>query len=48
MKITKRVIAYLCIGIIILFLFETIRDWDGTKKAFYDGMNSSPKVDQEK
>jgi hypothetical protein len=48
MKITKKVVAYISIGIIVLFLFETIRDLDGTKKAFHDGLNSSPKVDQEK
>lgn len=43
-KITKREIIAFLLGIFALFLFESIYDWEGTKKAvrqgYRDGYNS--------
>jgi hypothetical protein len=33
-KITKREIIAFLLGIFAMFLFETIYDWEGTKKSF--------------
>jgi hypothetical protein len=36
-KISKREIIAFLLGIFTLFLFESIYDWEGTKKAFFKG-----------
>jgi hypothetical protein len=40
-KITKRDVAFFFLGIITLFLFEVIFDWEGHKAAFKEGFEAA-------
>jgi len=39
MKITGRDLKFFFLGILTLFIIDTIMDWDGAKKSFRDGFN---------
>jgi len=37
MKITKRDIKFFALGLLTLFIIESIVDWEGTQQAIKDG-----------
>lgn len=39
MKITKRDILFFIIGVLTMFVFESVYDWQGTKAAIKKGWN---------
>lgn len=41
MKITRRDIKFFLLGILTMFILETVFDWEGSKKSFMDGYNSA-------
>ncbi len=41
LKITKRDILFLFIGLFIAFLIDTIVNWEENKQDFIDGFNST-------
>ena len=41
LKITKRDILFLFIGLFIAFLVDSIINWEENKQAFLDGYNST-------
>ena len=47
MKITKRDIGFFFLGMLALFVIESILDWEGTKKAISDGWNDSTEINSE-
>ena len=40
MKITKRDVRFFILGVLTLFLIESIMDWEGTKESFKNGFSS--------
>jgi hypothetical protein len=51
MKITGRDVKFFLLGVLTIFIIDTIMDWEGAKKSFKDGYNnaisSSPKIESE-
>ncbi|MCY1719190.1 hypothetical protein OU798_02485 [Prolixibacteraceae bacterium Z1-6] len=41
LKITKRDILFLFIGLFIAFLIDAVVSWEENKQAFLDGYNSA-------
>jgi|TARA_B110000114_G_C14788551_1_gene275774 hypothetical protein len=39
MKITKRDVTFFLLGIFIIFIIESVMNWEGTKKSLNDGFN---------
>jgi len=49
MKITGRDLRFFLLGILALFIIDTIMDWEGAKKSFRDGYNDGfNKIESEK
>ena len=47
-KITKREVQFFFLGILTMFLIESLLDWEGSVKAFKDGWNCvGPKTNKE-
>ena len=41
MKITGRDVKFFLLGVLTIFVLETIMDWEGTKESFKKGFNES-------
>ena len=41
MKITRRDIKFFLLGILTMFVIETLYDWEGTINAFMEGFNDA-------
>ena len=41
MKITRRDLKFFLLGILTVFLLETVLNWEDTKKAFKDGFDAA-------
>ncbi len=39
MKITGRDVKFFLLGVLTIFVINTIMDWEGAKKSFKDGYN---------
>jgi hypothetical protein len=39
MKITSRDVKFFFLGILTIFIINTIMDWEGAKKSFKEGYN---------
>ena len=39
MKIKKRDVAFFLLGILTIFIIDSIMNWEGVKKSFKDGYN---------
>lgn len=48
MKITKRDVSFFFLGILTLFLFELITDWDNSINDFKKGFNEGSQFQNEK
>lgn len=44
MKITKRDVFIFILGILTMFILESIYDWESTKKSFNEGYQQGEKT----
>ena len=41
MKVTRRDLKFFFLGVLTVFLLESVLNWEDTKKAFQDGFDAA-------